>query len=261
MRIPPCIDYIGTGIGYICGPNGCGIEIEGRLACQRRKLAAGQQVFSQGDVRRYVYLVRSGVARIYKLLRDGSRQVVAFRFPGEFIDLARDSSYRFTAQAISATELRFFPIEEFHRFVSSNARVATRLLDAVSTDLTRAFDLVVTVGQRNAESSVATFLLDLAARLARHQDERGVVDLPMLRSDIADHLGITQETVSRILSSFKARGIVELDGPRRVRFREPAMLRALAYGASKPSLVQPIRPAAADSTAYGKSATPKRRRF
>ncbi len=261
MRIPPCINYIGTGVSYVCGPNGCGVGIDGRPACQRRKLAAGQHLFSQGDVRRHVYLIRSGLARIYKLLRDGRRQVVAFRFPGEFIDLARDTNYRIAAQAVSPTELRSFPIEEFHRFVSGNARVASRLLDAVSADLTRAFDLVVTVGQRNAESSVATFLLELEARSARQESATGQVELPMLRSDIADHLGMSQETVSRVLTSFKTRGIVEFDGPRRVRFREPAMLRALAYGAANPSLVRPVRPAPADRPAYGKSATPKSRRF
>jgi CRP/FNR family nitrogen fixation transcriptional regulator len=79
-------------------------------------------------------------------------------------------------------------------------------------------------GRKSALEKIATFLLDLSARLS----ENGQLDLPMSRIDIADHLGLTIETVSRTLTQLERQQVIELPAHRRsIVLRDRAALRRL----------------------------------
>lgn len=173
----------------------------------------------------HAYLIRSGAVCLYNMLRNGRRQIVAFKFAGDFIMPPAGEFHRFSAQAMTATELRVFSLVAFRAAAREDARLLARLHDMAVAELSCAYDLIAILGRTDAEASVAAFLLDVEARAGG-----GVVVLPMLRTDIADYLGLTQETVSRILTSFKRRGLVELGRGRTVRIRERAALAALVAG-------------------------------
>jgi len=230
--LPPCIVHIGADSAcYGCTSTECMAQYRDvGLSCSRRKLAARQHVFLQGDAQTHVYLVKIGAMRLYKMLGNGRRQIIGFKFPGDFIALGHDAKYRFSAQAIVATELRSFPIAAFHAVAGGDLRFLTRLYDALADDLGRAHDLALTVGQRDAEGSIASFFLDFDARMRARGTSGEVLVLPMPRADIADYLGITHETVSRIFTQFKKRSLIELHGHRGVRLIDRVALQALADG-------------------------------
>lgn len=106
-------------------------------------------------------------------------------------------------------------------------------------ELSSAYDLISILGHHDAEASVAAFLLDVDARAGLHADAAGVVVLPMLRTDIADYLGLSHETVSRILTSFKRKGLIDIGRGRTVRIKERS---ALALLAGKTECAAPLGP-------------------
>ena len=225
--IPPCIRDIGLGrTVYACDRTECHASTVVRVPCAPRKLAAGRHVFVQGDPQIQVFLVREGAVRLYKLLRNGRRQIIGFKFASDFINLSRDPKHRLSAQAITDVELRAFPATSLHAIAANEPRILSRLFDAVTADLTRAQDLTVTVGQRDADGCVAAFLLDLDSRASARGEDADIVPLPMLRSDIADYLGLSLETVSRIFTSFRKRKLIETVGLRAVRLVNRTALRA-----------------------------------
>lgn len=226
--LPPCIQNIGTKrVPSACGSSDCLAYVR-NLSCTRRKLQPRQHLFFQGDTQSHVYLVKTGAVCLYKLLRNGRRQIIGFKFPGEFIALGYDSKFRFCAQAIAETELRSFQTSDFHAVAVKDTRILLKLYESVALDLSRAYELTLSVGQRDAQDSVATFLLTVEARAIAESDGGDTLTLPMSRADIADYLGLSLETVSRIFTSFNRRGFVELSGRRGVRLVDRAALRALS---------------------------------
>jgi len=229
-KIPGCI--LSSEAHHACdacatGERGCD-HVTGGLTCVGRDLVTGQHVFLGSDQPAHAYLIRSGAVCLYRMLRNGRRQIVAFKFAGDFIIPGTSGTHRFSAQAMMATELRVLPLAAFRAAAGEDARLLARLHDMAAAELSSAYDLICILGHHDAEASVAAFLLEVEARL--HGSGTGVVVLPMLRTDIADYLGLSHETVSRVLTSFKRKGLIETGRARSVRIRERAALAALVLG-------------------------------
>ena len=193
-----------------------------------RKFAPRQHIFHQGDEQRYVYSVTSGFIRLYTLLSNGRSQIIGFKSPGDFVALEYDSKHRFSAQAVTATELRSVPTASFYAAASGDPQLLLKLYNVVCEDLARSHDLVLSIAKRDAEGSMAAFLLDIDARASAPSVKNDFVLLPMLRGDIADYLGLTNETVSRIFTHFKKRGFIEVRGRHGIRLTDRRGLRALS---------------------------------
>jgi CRP-like cAMP-binding protein len=182
-------------------------------------------VFTEGDSARYFFRVISGAVRSCQLLADGRRHISEFFLPGDFIALDTDGVYRFTAEAITETTLRRYPRSVIDQSLAP--RFHRQLLALLSRQLVAAQQQMLLLGRKTATERVASFLLTMAARSkdAEH------MSLPMTRNDIADHLGLTTETVSRAFSQLKMQGVIGLDGAANVVVQDGEALEELADAA------------------------------
>lgn len=226
--LPPCIDNLDAGHPLNCGGKTycAGQRYSLASLCQARQLSAEQQLFIEGDLQNQVYVVVSGAVRLYKLFANGKRQILDFRYPGEFVALTRRPCHSFSAQAIVPTQLRTFASAPFYALAEQSSAVLLRLYDSVTGSLGRAYDLASIRGQQPAESNIAIFLLEAEARA--RQDNSDVISLPMPRADIADYLGVTKETVSRILTRLERQGVIEIVARRQIRLKKLSFLQNLA---------------------------------
>jgi CRP/FNR family transcriptional regulator len=202
----------------------------GSLHCHSRTLVRDQHAFLQKDRATHVHWVRSGLLRLYQTLANGKRQIVGFAFPGEFVDLAAEGEYRFGAQAVVQTELRSMPRAEFKTSARQHPQFSFQLFVAVSGLLNRSSELALTVGQRSAEASLAAFLLEMHRRITAGDSERREIFLPMPRTDIADYLGLTPETISRLFTRFVDREIISVHKRRGIGLPGLESLQRLAEG-------------------------------
>ncbi len=157
-------------------------------------------LFTQDEPANSVFNLTGGVARLYKLLPDGRRQIVGFALPGDFLGLAMAKQNGFSADAVDAVEACRFSREEFADFLHKKPHLLQRLHEFTSHELSIAQDQMVLLGRRTAEEKVASFLVNWRDRWARLTGRSVTVPLPMSRQDIADYLGLTIETVSRTFS-------------------------------------------------------------
>lgn len=185
-----------------------------------------ETLFMQGDEAAAVYNVTCGTLRLYKLLPDGRRQIVGFLLPGDFIGLSLSERYGFSADAIDHVTACRFDRSAFVGFVDSKPHLLRRLHEAATHELTVAQDHMVLLGRRTADEKVASFLLTMRERLRRLGGSAITIPLPMTRQDLADHLGLTLETVSRIVSRF-ARDKIVLVVPDGLRIMDPERLEAI----------------------------------
>ncbi|RWP78376.1 helix-turn-helix domain-containing protein [Mesorhizobium sp.] len=161
--------------------------------------SAGAEIYAQGEKAGAFYQVEFGAVRIYRLLADGRRQISAFHLAGETFGFEAGTTHHFFAEAVNATGIRVFRL-------AAGADMSGQLLPLALKSLTRAQEHLLVLGRQNATERVAAFLVDMAER----QGDLRQVELPMSRMDIGDYLGLTIETVSRVFTKLKERGVIRL---------------------------------------------------
>lgn len=167
--------------------------------------SAGAEIYAEGDRSGALYQVAFGVVRIYRLLADGRRQICAFHMPGEIFGFEGGAQRHFFADAVNIVGLRLLR-------PGSESELSHELLKLALQSLTRAHDHLLTVGRNDAAGRVAGFLLEMAERQGSRDAD--VISLPMSRTDIADYLGLTIETVSRVLTKLREARIIRLTSAR-----------------------------------------------
>ncbi|MBR1151669.1 Crp/Fnr family transcriptional regulator [Bradyrhizobium sp. JYMT SZCCT0428] len=187
----------------ICGALDQNDLVEFERIARHIHLAPNEALFTAGQVASSVHNLTAGVARLYKLLPDGRRQVIGFALPGDFLGTMPSDRYSFSADAIDAVSICRFPVDVFRHFIEQRPHFLLRINEFAARELMLAQEQMLLLGRRTAEEKVAAFLVGWRARLAHIGDERQTISLPMSRQDIADYLGLTIETVSRTLTRFE----------------------------------------------------------
>lgn len=178
---------------------------------------ANATIYSEGDRENGLYTVEFGTVRLCRLLADGRRQIGSFHFAGEVFGLEPAASRSFSAEAVEASGIRRLQDGQVAALSSD------RLLAVALQNLGRAQEHLLVVGRQNAAERVASFLSDVRHR----QGDTDELVLSMPRADIADYLGLTIETISRIFSRLREQGVIRLSGARKVRILNPRTLDAM----------------------------------
>ncbi|MGQ0674997.1 MAG: helix-turn-helix domain-containing protein [Rhodospirillales bacterium] len=200
-----------------------------------QRVDQGTTLFSEGDRAENVYQVVSGMLRLYKALPDGRRQITGFLSAGHHLGLSLNDLYLYSAEAITEVNLRRYPRAWFERLVDEVPGLARRLLAATSDELRAAQDQMLLLGRKTAGERIASFLIMLSDQ---HSNSCGedTIHVPMSRNDIADYLGLTMETVSRMLAKLKRLGAIALPSPTRITLFDRERLQDLAAGELEPAL-------------------------
>jgi CRP-like cAMP-binding protein len=184
-----------------------------------------EEIIAQGDPAEYCYQVVDGCVRTVTLLDDGRRQIGQFLLPGDFFGWDAAGEHSFAAEAVSPTTLRRFGLATIEERAATDQGFARNLRHYIVGQVRQARDHMVLLGRKTAAERIASFLLEMHARLGRPADP--AIALPMSRGDIADYLGLTIETVCRGLTEMRRQGVIEVERARIV-IRDP---RALGRGA------------------------------
>ena len=173
---------------------------------------SGKTIFSEGEMAENVFGLSQGVVRLYKLLPDGRRHVLAFLLPGDLLGMPLADRHNFSADAIGEVALCRFQRDDLKRFIQSSPAFMRLMIDFATRELDMAQDQLLLLGNGSAEEKVANFLVSWRDRLARisASSETETVPLPMRRQDIADFLGLKLETISRTLAKLAQKNVIRL---------------------------------------------------
>lgn len=178
-----------------------------------------EEIFGEDEPADYLYKVVTGTVRIYKILSDGRRQIVAFHLPGDMFGLEVGEDRAFSAEAVTDASVLVIKRSTIASLAQRDGNLARQLWALTAQELQRVQSHMLLL-IKSAQERVATFILEMAERYHDHRE----VELPMSRQDIADYLGLTIETVSRTLTQFAQRAAIELPNSRRIVLRNRAAL-------------------------------------
>src|SRR6516225_11627619 len=166
-----------------------------------KSYAHKSEIVRQHDPAKYLYEVVSGTVCTCKMLREGRRQIAGFYFAGDIFGLESAKKHSVAVEAITNAQVRICKKRALTALASSNLEVADRLLALTTRELARKQDHLLLLLSTNAEERIISFLIEMVQRASPREDD--LIHLPMARRDIADYLGLTIETVSRVLWDFE----------------------------------------------------------
>ena len=188
----------------------------------RMNFASGEEIYAQDEEADMIYRVIRGTVRTSRLLSDGRRQIGDFYYPGDLVGLEAGPVHRFSAEALGPCEILVIRKSALKLYGEEGVKVERLIWSETARALERTQEHLMLLGRKSACEKVASFLLDMAKRF------RGdVAELPMGRQDMADYLGLTIETVSRMVTQLQADGLVRFFGCRRFEVRNHSGLAQL----------------------------------
>ena len=197
---------------------------------QTVRVDAGHTIFSEGEAADALYNVTSGTVKLYKLLPDGRRQITGFLVTGDFLGLAVNESYAYTAETVTSCSVCRFPRRKIEALMDEFPKMQRRLFSMASNELAAAQDQMLLLGRKTAKEKICSFLLMLSQRAARRGHKENPVYVPMSRADIADYLGLTTETVSRTFTQLKTAGAISLQEGNKVLIADMDTIYDMAEG-------------------------------
>ena len=202
---------------------GCSEGLLGSIDLVGAKMpfARKEEIYGEGEAAEYAYKVLSGAVRVYKILSDGRRQISAFYLPGDIFGLEPGSEHAFSADAVVDSAVLVVKRATLMSLTSRDVDAAQQLWTLTARELQHMQDHVVLL-VKSARERIASFLLQMGSRIAGNE-----IEIPMSRQDIADYLGLTIETVSRMLTQLENSAAIALPASRRIVIRNKSALTRL----------------------------------
>jgi CRP/FNR family nitrogen fixation transcriptional regulator len=192
----------------------------------RQRLTRGQRIFGDGDSTDQVYQLVSGTVRLCRHTPGGRRHILDFVVVGELFGLIEHSEHTMTAEAVGDVTIVSYSRSRLDRSSAGDCVVRRRVLSAVSDSLLTAQQQLLILGCQDAKEKMASFFLRLAGRIGLTSGNR--LALPMGRQDIADHLGLTIETVCRTIRALQRAQVIDVPNSHELALTDMRALRALA---------------------------------
>jgi CRP/FNR family transcriptional regulator, anaerobic regulatory protein len=186
--------------------------------------APGEALIWEGDQAGQIFDVLEGVLRICKILPDGRRAIMGFVYPGDVLGVSFQRRSLCTAESVTAVKVRRVSRSRFLSLVNQSPDLQSQLFALLCDKMSAAHDQMLVLGRKSAEERVVTFLLGVHRKCAAGNE----IELPMSRLDMADYLGLTIETVSRMMTSLARRGLIHATGRHRIALRKLSALRDIA---------------------------------
>lgn len=182
-----------------------------RLHSRRRHFPAGRDIMHEGQVNHSAFILASGWVCSYKILPEGTRQIVDFQIPGDFLGLSsvlfRTADHNI--EPVTAIEASEVPAADLIEALSSTPRLAAAVLWAASRDEAMVVEHLVGIGRRNAKQRMAHFLLELGARLKLvGMGSKAGYACPLTQYLLADAMGLSAVHVNRVLRELREDGLV-----------------------------------------------------
>ncbi len=197
-------------------------DLFGRQAVE--SFSAGEALFWEGDQAGQIFYVLEGMLRVYKILPDGRRAIMGFVYPGDVLGVSFQDLYLFSAEAVTAVKVRRFSRVRFFSLVNDSPDLRPQLFALLCDEMSAAQDQMLLLGRKSAEERVVSLLL----AVHRHCATGDEIELPMTRLDMADYLGLTIETVSRMMTSLARRGFIHATGRHKIALSKLSALRDIA---------------------------------
>lgn len=211
--LPRCSACI---LNELCLPIGMSkhdIALLDEFVTERIRLAKNEVLFQSGDEASAIYGLRVGALKTQIHEPTGQIQITGFVLPGEILGMDGIGTQTHVSQAIALedSEVCVIKTQDIDRISLHIPQLQQQFRRLMSLEINRAHKVLMSVGSLRSEQRLATFLLNLSNRLAALGYSSSSFVLRMSREDIANFLGLTLETISRLFTKLSREEIITIN--------------------------------------------------
>lgn len=205
-----------------------------QLIGNRRRIPANERLYETGAPLRNLYAVRFGHFKTTQRNAFGGTQITGFQMAGEMLGMDAISTDRHLCDAVALedSEVCEIPFDGLQDLFGQLPTLLRHFHRIMGQEITREQNVMLLLGNMRAEQRFAVFLVNLSARYAARGYAAQAFHLRMSREDIGNYLGLTVESISRLVARFKKLGLIAVER-REITLLDPARLKALASGAEE----------------------------
>jgi CRP/FNR family transcriptional regulator len=184
-----------------------------RVVASLKQVGKKEILFGEGEEAKGFYVILSGKVKLYKISSEGKEQILHIvTAPDAFAEAALflEGSYPAFAEALTDSQLLFFPKREFIQLIERNPKLSINMIVSLSHFLRRFASLIEELSLKEVSSRVAKYLIDLSLKSAKEGKNPREVDLDLSKNQLASKLGTISETLSRTLTKMKVKGIIDV---------------------------------------------------
>jgi len=168
-------------------------------------------LYSEGKRPKYLYYLKSGKIKAFRLHEDGKEYITSLYSPGDFIGylpLLENKSYDDTTEVLENAEVVMIPRDEFIALVYNDMSIATKFIRLVAQNVKEKEERLLNLAYGSLRKRVAKALVDIHAKFNKSAEKNSMIDIS--REDIAQYVGTATESLIRTLSDFKSEKLVEI---------------------------------------------------
>ncbi len=189
-----------------------------------REYKKGESIYLSGALEERLYVINHGKVKIYKVSESGKEQIIRILNPGDFmgeLSLFARAPLDSNAEALEPTAVCIIDGNRLNQIIKEVPSIAVKIIEELSKRLHNAENMIESLGLHDVEQRVADTLL----RMSIGKDE---ISLAISKKDLAAHMGMSQETLSRKLSAFQEIGLIKQVGQRTIMILDREALQEMA---------------------------------
>ncbi len=177
---------------------------------QHMLMHRGEYLYRAGEPFQALFIIRSGMIKTYFISEDGEEQILGFHLPGQIIgfDGIAEGELPSNAMALDTASVCRLSLDSLEKHYRHSAHLHNALLKGMSREILRHENMLMLLGKKKADQRLASFLLNHSVYQSNHGYSDTAFTLAMTRTDMGKYLGLTVETVSRVLSRMQAQKVI-----------------------------------------------------
>ncbi|MGL5948894.1 MAG: FNR family transcription factor [Aeromonas sp.] len=181
---------------------------------RKKPIQKGEELFNAGDEFKSLYAIRSGTIKTYTITEQGDEQITAFHLAGDLVgfDAIHRQAHPSFAQALETAMVCEIPFDVLDELTGRMPKLRQQIMRLMSNEIMGDQEMILLLSKKNAEERLAAFLHKLSLRFAERGFSAKEFRLSMTRGDIGNYLGLTVETISRLLGRFQKAGLINVKG-------------------------------------------------
>ncbi|RTR38733.1 fumarate/nitrate reduction transcriptional regulator Fnr [Shewanella canadensis] len=181
---------------------------------RKKPIQKGEQIFKSGDPLKSLYAIRSGTIKSFTITEQGDEQITGFHLAGDVIgfDGIHAQEHQSFAQALETSMVCEIPYTTLDDLSGTMPKLRQQIMRLMSNEIQSDQEMILLLSKKNAEERLAAFISNLATRFGNRGFSPKEFRLTMTRGDIGNYLGLTVETISRLLGRFQKANLIEVKG-------------------------------------------------
>lgn len=181
---------------------------------RKKPIQKGELIFKSGDELKSLFAIRSGTIKSYTITEQGEEQITGFHLAGDVVgfDGISSNSHQSFAQALETSMVCEIPFTTLDDLSATMPKLRQQIMRLMSSEIMNDQDMILLLSKKSAEERLAAFISNLATRFGNRGFSQKEFRLTMTRTDIGNYLGLTVETISRILGRFQKSELIEVNG-------------------------------------------------